>query len=317
MPHSNLSTADWAALSDEQAGRVAATIADEQGLRLVGLRAHEFAGRRQRLAVFDRDGMVFSLVPGGRVRLGYEGSRFQPTPAQAASYGGSASEYGLPALAAYLERITSPPREVDLPARLVAVEPYEPCAQVVPTDDPRVLELVARAGTALRARRIRSFTPPGGGIEVQFDVEGQVAHARAMTPVRYDDAVDRVNRLGLRLSTPDDWEYACGGGELTLFRWGDDTPDAGYPDDHRTGPHREPNRWGLTIGQDPYKHEWTTERMVVCGGDGGVAICGGAGFLLGWITIATAFRDVAFGEWLNSEAGYVDELFVRPVIDLS
>jgi formylglycine-generating enzyme required for sulfatase activity len=81
------------------------------------------------------------------------------------------------------------------------------------------------------------------------------AHAAASPTTK---AVDRVNRLGLRLSTPDEWEYACGGGALTLFRWGDDTPSSGYPYDHRTGPHRERNLWGLAIGQDHYKHEWTT-----------------------------------------------------------
>jgi hypothetical protein len=54
----------------------------------------------------------------------------------------------------------------------------------------------------------------------------------------------------------------------------------------------------------------------VCGGDGGGVVCGGAGFFLGWLTIATAYRDLGFGEWLNSEHGYVDEVLVRPVIDL-
>jgi hypothetical protein len=54
----------------------------------------------------------------------------------------------------------------------------------------------------------------------------------------------------------------------------------------------------------------------VCGGDGGGATCGGDGFFVGWVTIATAYRNIEFGEWLNSDDGYVDELLVRPVIDL-
>jgi hypothetical protein len=40
------------------------------------------------------------------------------------------------------------------------------------------------------------------------------------------------------------------------------------------------------------------------------------GFFVGWATIATAYRNTEFGEWLNSDDGYVDELLVRPVIDL-
>jgi formylglycine-generating enzyme required for sulfatase activity len=85
-----------------------------------------------------------------------------------------------------------------------------------------------------------TFTPDGNGIEVEFGSGGQVARVRSKTQVSYDDAVEQVHRLGLRLSTPDEWEYACGAGASTLFRWGDDTPDSGYPYDHRTGPHREP-----------------------------------------------------------------------------
>jgi hypothetical protein len=317
MAHADLTTADWARCSDDEAQRVAERIAGETGLRLVEVRWHEFAGRRHRLAVFDRDGLLFSLVPGGRVLLGYDGSRFQPTPAQAASYAESAGEYGPPSVAEYLDGVTSPQREVVLPAMLVAVEPFEPCAHPLPVDDPRVLDLVAKAGPAPRAGSgIMTFTGDGDGIEVRFDAGGRVAQARTKTQVGYDEAVERVDRLGLRLSTPDEWEYACGAGAPTLFRWGDDTPDSGYPYDHRSGRHREPNLWGLAIGQDPYRHEWTTEPTIVCGGDGGGATCGGDGFFVGWTTIATAYRNTEFGEWLNSDDGYVDELLVRPVIDL-
>lgn len=317
MSHADLTTADWAGLSDEQAHGLAQRIAEEHDLRLVEVRWHEFAGRRHRQAIFDRSGLRFSLVPGGRVSLGYEGSRFQPSPAQAASYASSADSYGQQTIAEFLDGITSPPREVELPAMLVAAEPFDPCAQPLPVDDPRVLELAAKAGTNRAGGGIMSFTPDGDGIEVQFDGEGQVAFARLKSQVSYDEAVDRVHRLGLRLSTPDEWEYACGAGALTLFRWGDDTPESGYPYDHRSGPHREPNLWGLAIGQDPYKHEWTTEPTIVCGGDGGTSTCGGDGFFVAWTAIATAYRNIEFGQWLNSEDGYVDELLVRPVIDLS
>ena len=317
MSHAELTSSQWAGLSDEQADRLAGRIAREAGLRLVEVRRHEFGGRSHRLALYDQDGMLFSLVPGGRVLLGYDGSRFQPTPSQAASYAASASEYGLPPLAEHLDAVTSPHREVDLPAMLVAVEPFEPCAHPLRVDDPHVLELAARAGSPPRRREITIRTPDGNGIEVHFDASGQILRARTTTQVSHNEAVHQVNQLGLRLSTPDEWEYACGGGAPTLFRWGDETPAWDYPNDLATGPHREPNLWGLAIAQDPYRHEWTSVRTVVCGGDGGGVICGGPGFFVGWVTIATAFRDTAFGAWLNSEHRHVDEILVRPVIDLS
>jgi hypothetical protein len=33
---------------------------------------------------------------------------------------------------------------------------------------------------------------------------------------------------------------------------------------------------------------------VVCGGDGGSVVCGGAGSFLSWLTIATAYRDTHY-----------------------
>lgn len=315
VSYAELTTAEWLDRSDQQAARVCQEIADRYGLRLLDVRWHEYAGRRNRLALFDRDGMSFALVPGGRVLLGHDGGRFHPTPAQAESYAQSAAEWGLPDLAEYLDEMTSPVRHVDLPALLVAVRALEPCASDLDSDDPRVRELVLTAGDSHGIMVFRPGTP-GNGIEVRFDFHGGVTGAREMVQVSYDEAVARVARLGLRLSTPDEWEYACGAGATTLFRWGDDTPEDGYPYDHVTGPHREPNLWGLSIGQDPYRHEWTSTRAIVCGGDGGSATCGGTGFFVGWLTIATSYRNSEFCDWLNSDDGYVDELLVRPVIDL-
>jgi hypothetical protein len=37
--------------------------------------------------------------------------------------------------------------------------------------------------------------------------------------------------LGLRLLTSDEWEYVCGAGSRTLFRWGDFCPGDCYPGD--------------------------------------------------------------------------------------
>jgi hypothetical protein len=138
-----------------------------------------------------------------------------------------------------------------------------------------------------------------------------------VSQISYDDAIEEAASLGVRPATPDEWEYACGAGARTLFRWGQDTPDDGYPFNHPVGPHQEPNLWSLMIGRDPYRHEWTTEPKIVCGGDGGGATCGGSGFFLGWLTLATAYRDKDFGAWLNSEDGYIGELLIRPVVDMS
>ncbi|MGW6335695.1 hypothetical protein [Nocardia rhamnosiphila] len=314
MTHVDLTAARWRELSDESATRVARAIARENSAELVGVHSHEYVGRRQRIALFDRAGTRFSLVPGGRVRLGYDGGRFIPSPHQAADFAESAEEYGLPGITEFVDTMTSPDRMVELPAMLVGMEALDPCLVRVPADDPRVRELVAESSARPGATIVLSG--PDGGLKVEFDELGQVRHAQVVEQVSYEKALRELAARGVRASTPDEWEYACGAGASTLFRWGDDSSDDGYPFDHSAGPHREANLWGLMIGQDPYRYEFTTEPAVVCGGDGGSATCGGVGFFLGWLTLATAYRDRNFGAWLESDDRYATELLIRPVADL-
>jgi hypothetical protein len=313
VTYADLTCERWNSHSDDAAQRIAREIADRYDLTIVGLTGTNYAGRSHRVALFDRGGMRFALIPGGRPTLGYDVGRFQPDPGQAASYADSASEYGLPPIPEYLEAMTSPTRLVELPARLVAVEAFDPCKIPLALDDPRVLELVA--STSARRGTIQVYQSDGG-LKVEFDPAGKVARARATRKVSYEEALAGLAGMGLRTTTPDEWEWACGAGAATLFRWGDKSPNDGYPYDHKTGPHRETNLWGLAIGQDPYKHEVTTERTIVCGGDGGSTTCGGTGFFLGWLTLATAYRDKEFGHWLTSDDGYADEILTRPVIEL-
>ena len=130
-----------------------------------------------------------------------------------------------------------------------------------------------------------------------------------------DGEVARLAAAGQRLLTPDEWEHACGAGATTLFRWGDDNPDSD-PWSARTGPHRGPNLFGLLIGQDPYCEERTASRDVVCGGDGGSAVCGGSGSFLSWLTIATAFRDVQYAAEVAADDTF-GTMRVRPAIPLT
>lgn len=102
----------------------------------------------------------------------------------------------------------------------------------------------------------------------------------------------------------------------TLFRWGDHVPCDRYPTDVCPAEaawrrrwvlsagklerppegfasdwdyHRQPNGFGLLIASDPYKNELVAEFGITRGGDGGCTICGGAGFFIGWLTLATAY----------------------------
>lgn len=126
-----------------------------------------------------------------------------------------------------------------------------------------------------------------------------------------------MSEAGFRFPTSDEWEYACGGGGGdTLFRWGDHVPCDRYPIDvspeerawrrervlsagrleYPEGGfasdwdfHRGPNAFGLLIASNPYHSELVAEPGISRGGDGGCMICGGVGYFVGWLTLATAY----------------------------
>lgn len=122
---------------------------------------------------------------------------------------------------------------------------------------------------------------------------------------------------GLRLPGADEWEHACGAGARTLFRRGDECPldEAPYG---AGGIRHEPNAFGLRIAYDSYAAELSNDRGAVHGGDGGTAVCGGYGSLLGWLPLATAHRNADMAEFAYGPDGEYawDSLSVRPVLML-
>ncbi|TCO64504.1 hypothetical protein [Actinocrispum wychmicini] len=316
MSHADLTAARWRELSDESAIGVARAITRENGLELVGVHDHEYAGRRQRLALFERDGMRFSLVPADRVSLGYDGAKFVPSPQQAADFTASTGEHGVAAAAEFVDAMTSPVRVTEFAAMLVAVEAMAMGATAVPLDDPEVQALAAKAG-GVPSWTIMSWRS-GDSLRVEVDERGQPCHARVVRRMTHAQAVREAAERGMRPTSPDEWEYACGAGATTLFRWGDDYAGMydGYPDDQSAGLDRQPNLWGLVIGQDPYEYERTSDREVPCGGDGGGAAHGGEGVFIQWLTLATAYRDPAHVGWFDPEDDDSNDIRFRLVVPL-
>ncbi|KUL28826.1 hypothetical protein [Actinoplanes awajinensis] len=147
-----------------------------------------------------------------------------------------------------------------------------------------------------------------------------VAVSSEVTDTLLPDGVDdhaeliaALGRRGLRPPSPDEWEHACGAGATTLFRWGSDYP-AGEPYG-KVPLIQDPNLLGLLIGDDPYRSEFTTDPAVLCGGDGGSALCGGSGPFLSWLSVATAFRDPDLAEVVQ-EGGLTGETPIRPVLEI-
>lgn len=106
------------------------------------------------------------------------------------------------------------------------------------------------------------------------------------------ETISESRPLGFRLPTSDEWEWACGAGARTLWRWGDDCPTDGYPSQHSSESkwnlQRQPNAFGLSIADDDYNQEICEENFIR-GGDGGSFTCGGVGYLAAWLTLASAY----------------------------
>ncbi|GLW27752.1 hypothetical protein [Actinoplanes regularis] len=310
--------ARWARLDADAAEKTARSIAVRSGATLVEVRTHEYAGRRGPVAIFAVGGEQFAFVPGGEVTVGFDGGRFEPTPRQKASFAESAQEYGIEGdIRQFTDSVTSRPRTVVVPPLLVAVEAAEAGVVAVPAGHPDIVRRVDRMRQQPRA----AAEPPPGEVEwsraarVTLRPDWTVEAAWLLDSPSYDGEVARLAGLGQRLLTPDEWEHACGAGATTLFRWGDDNPDSD-PWSAATGPHREPNLFGLRIGQDPYCEERTAVRDVVCGGDGGSVVCGGGGSFLSWLTIATAYRDTVYGDDVANDDSF-GTMRIRAAIPLT
>lgn len=131
-----------------------------------------------------------------------------------------------------------------------------------------------------------------------FLLERQAAHFPRgwRTPagrITFEEAQKRLRREELRLPISDEWEYACGAGSRTLFRWGNMTPAFTIPHESQKvvewNLHLQSNAFGLLIARDPNQWEMCAKPGLMRGGDGGVALCGGLGTFAEWLTLASAF----------------------------
>jgi hypothetical protein len=150
---------------------------------------------------------------------------------------------------------------------------------------------------------------------LQRKEDGSIIAERSVSQT-HAELAEQLKASGFRFPTSDEWEYACGCGKPTLFRWGDHVPCDYYPTDMSSQEaayrkrwvasggklkpppagfscdwdlHRKPNGFGLSIASNPYHSELVAEIGTTRGGDGGCTICGGYGFFAGWLTLATSY----------------------------
>ena len=264
------------------------------------VRLFRLGERECHVALFQRPDATFALIPGATVSLGYDSARpYEPSPGELESWQGTAEEYGInKSLQEYVAEVTLRPRLVELAPFLIETAAKEVGWEPVGTDDPEVQEILRQN------RRLGSVEICRGGVRTRVrEGAGDEIIAERSVSCTYADLASQLKATGSRFPTSDEWEYACGAGAPTLFRWGDHVPCDRYP--INVGPahggpladgflagwddHRQPNAFGLSIASNPYECEMVAEVGVTRGGDGGCLICGGAGFFIGWLTLATAY----------------------------
>ncbi|MFD9358092.1 hypothetical protein [Streptomyces sp. NPDC060031] len=139
MTLAELTLAQWRSFDLAAARRLAREAAADVGGRVRLVETVEHLGAPLHRALVERDGREFALIPGGRVRLGFDLEAWQPTPEQVADYAECLAEdfAWSPDIKAHLADELSPPRTVELAAVLMAVEAEELTGP--PADMPGVL----------------------------------------------------------------------------------------------------------------------------------------------------------------------------------
>ncbi|WP_155629189.1 hypothetical protein [Burkholderia cepacia] len=283
------------------------------GFAFDAVRSFELAGRQCEIAQFTLGTARFSLIPGNTVQLGFDVANWTPTPDMIESWRDTAQEYGIEeSLHDYVDARTSEIRTATVAPLLVENQYAEVGWRQIDSSDAEVQALLQqhpRGVTSFGDVTTRVTVTDSGHIIAERADENDLSHAAIAT---------NFIEAGFRLPTPDEWEYFCGTGATTLFRWGDHVPCDRYPTDISPEEatwrrqwalssgqlerpeagfrrdwefHRVANAFGLHIASDPYKMELTTQAGLTFGGDGGGAICGGAGFLSGWLPLASAWND--------------------------
>ncbi|MCU7337464.1 SUMF1/EgtB/PvdO family nonheme iron enzyme [Escherichia albertii] len=114
--------------------------------------------------------------------------------------------------------------------------------------------------------------------------------------ISYQELIQEIQKSGFDLPGEDEWEYLCGGGSRTLWRWGNSFDyKMKIPfitsEEPTTWDIEWPNQFGLKIAFNPYLQEIINDKdTLLKGGDGGCNLCGGANIALGFLPVATYYK---------------------------
>ena len=310
----DLSAERWEGITSAEREALARRLAMQlpSGFSYQAVRRFGLGEWQSHVALYQSENSTFALIPGTVASLGYDADRpLEANSDELESWQGTSEEYGIAkTIREYIAEVTLRVRRVELSPFLIETAAGELGWEPIGVDDPEVQGILREYPTEGQVEVSR------GDASTRVRREQEEIIAERSLSCTHADLAAQLAKTGFRFPTSDEWEYACGGGAPTLFRWGDHVPCDRYPTDVSpaeaawrrqwvlsTGKlkrpaegfasdwdyHRRPNGFGLFIASDPYKYELMAEVGVTRGGDGGCTICGGAGFFIGWLTLATAY----------------------------
>ena len=288
----------WSLLTTAKKNKKMAELGERLPAGFEWLRTETFErfGRTTETGVFAYRNREFVFVPGDTATVGWAGPDQDPAGEPTALSGIFEQRFGLSAAEAdaHLKRLMSPLREVAIGPMLVERRTssagwYPFSIEELDEEDTDILEEIERFRSMpeqsleihqyLRLERI--------GEEIRLELFDDSETFEEWTEGEIEDGFD--------LLTEDEWEALYGAGARTLFPWGDDIDDSMRLKHFDRAPHEleRPNGLGLCFPGDPYQKELvrTPGGYAGKGGDGGSHIHGGLGRFLGYLPVATAFRD--------------------------
>lgn len=332
---------EYEKLSDAQREELLRAIASKDArFHLLRFERFERFGRGTDTALYDGGGREFVFVPGDTVTLGWEDFIHGMNETTRVDLSETLAEYGITDWLGFLRERMSPVRERTIRPLLVERHTQAIGWHRVDADGPEM---------APYRSEIARYT--GRGYfeihkEMRLRYEDGLLIAERYAPVSYEAFVAGIRAEGFSLPSEDEWEYLHGGGSRTLFPWGDSFDydmklrhfeefQADYEKFCRAmekadgaikkvcvgAPYslQEPNAFGLCIAHDPYRYEVMEDsEFFLKGGDGGCNICGGMGVMLGYLPLATYYRDPNIFDdnldYLNDIGG--DYSFYRRILRL-